>query len=76
MSVERGPNGAITNAASLNARDIVHERVLCPCCEKKVFAMWPEGWDAHAEHKCEGLAPGTGEERKAEFKRRFAHLFL
>ena len=76
MPIERNPNGAIVNAASLSARDVAHQLVLCPCCERKVYALWPGGWDAHAEYKCEGLSSGTGAERKAEYKRRFAHLFL
>ncbi len=41
----------------------------------KVFEKWPEGWDAHAAHRCEGVNPGTPEERKAEFRRVLAHLF-
>ena len=73
--IERGPNGAIVNATSLTARDVAEQLVLCPACEIKVFKSWPEGWDAHAEHRCKGLTASGGEERKAEFKRRFAHLF-
>ena len=75
MPIERNPNGAIVNAASLSARDVAHQLVLCPCCERKVYALWPGGWDAHAEYKCEGLSSGTGTGRKAEYKQRFAHLF-
>jgi hypothetical protein len=41
----------------------------------EVFERWPEGWDAHAAHACEGLNPGTPEERKAEFRRVLGHLF-
>ncbi len=50
--------------------------MLCPACEIKVLKSWLERWDAHAEHVCKGHTAGSGEERKAEFKRRFAHLFL
>ncbi len=74
--VERGPNGAILNAIKLTAREVAGQEVLCPICERKVFKSWPEGWDAHAAHRCKGLANATEEERKAEFKRRCAHLFL
>jgi hypothetical protein len=76
MPIERGPTGAITNAASLTAREVAHQLVVCPGCEQKVFKMWPEGWDSHAEHRCKGLSAVGPEERKAEFKKRFAHLFL
>jgi hypothetical protein len=41
----------------------------------KVFERWPEGWDAHAAHRCEGVDLGTPEERKAEFRRVLGHLF-
>jgi hypothetical protein len=61
---------------TLTARDVANQRVLCPVCETKVFKKWPEGWDAHAEHRCKRLTSSFSEERKAEFKRRFAHLFL
>jgi len=74
MAVERGPDGSITNAAALTAADVTHDRVLCPICERKVFAMWPEGWDMHAAHKCR-VAGETHEERKAAFKRQLRHLF-
>jgi hypothetical protein len=74
--IERGQNGAILNATSLTAREVAEQLVLCPACEIKVFKSWPEGWDAHAEHRCKGLTTSGGEERKAEFRRRFAHLFL
>ncbi|MFL5495383.1 MAG: hypothetical protein ACJ8DC_13450 [Gemmatimonadales bacterium] len=63
------------NAAVLSAAEVAHERVLCPACMYKVFEKWPEGWDAHAAHRCDGVNPGTPEERKAEFKRVLSHLF-
>jgi hypothetical protein len=73
-SPKRDESGVITNADQLSADVVAHERVLCPGCRRKVFAMWPEGWDAHAAFKCGGVC-GTQEGRKAEFRRRFAHLF-
>jgi hypothetical protein len=76
MTIERGPDDTIVNALSLTARDVANQRVLCPACEAKVFKSWPEGWDAHAEHRCKGLTSSGGEARKAEFKRRFTHLFI
>jgi hypothetical protein len=42
---------------------------------EKEFVRWPEGWDAHAAHKCKGLDGGSPESRKAEFKQRLGHLF-
>jgi hypothetical protein len=65
----------IVNANALRADEVAQRRVRCPGCDEKVFVSWPEGWDAHAAHRCGGLAGGTEEERKVEFKRRFAHLF-
>jgi hypothetical protein len=41
----------------------------------QVFEKWPEGWDAHAAHRCEGVNPGSSEERKIEFRRVLGHLF-
>ena len=67
--------GIIRDATGLTARDVAHRRVLCPACGVKVFKMWPEGWDAHAAHRCKGLSAVTEEERKAEYKSRFQHLF-
>jgi len=68
-------NNVIINAAVLSADDVTHRRVICPACGKFEFQMWPEGWDAHAEHRCEGLTSGTPEERKKEFKSKLKHLF-
>ena len=75
MNAKRRPDGTITNAAELGVKDVVHQRVLCPCCGDFVFEMWPEGWDAHAARKCPGLAPGADDERKHEFKSRYQFLF-
>ena len=75
MRVQRGSDGTILNAAVLSASELAHERVLCPACMLKVFEKWPEGWDAHAAHRCEGVNLGTPEERKAEFRRVLGHLF-
>ena len=75
MKPQLSRNGTILNAAVLQAGDLAHKRVLCPACMEKEFAMWPEGWDAHAAHKCKGLNEGSPESRKAEFKRVLGQLF-
>ena len=75
MTPTRGADDAITNAAELTADDVAHQRVVCPCCGVFVFRMWPEGWDAHAEHRCAGLSVSSGMERKQEFKSRCQYLF-
>ena len=61
-AIRRAP---VTSAASF----------LCPACGEKEFKRWPWGWDAHAAHSCRGLIQTDPEERKAEFRRRFAHHF-
>jgi len=71
----RGPDGSIRNALALTADDVARQRVVCPLCCDMVFAMWPEGWDAHAAHICGGVPGTTKQERKADFKRLAAHLF-
>lgn len=73
--IRRGEGGEILNAVDLTAEEVVGERVLCPGCRQTVFASWPEGWDAHAAHRCGGADGATRAARKASFKRRFAHLF-
>lgn len=75
MRVQRGSDGTILNAAVLTSTEVVHERVLCPACMLTVFEKWPEGWDAHAAHRCEGVSPGAPEERKTEFRRALSRLF-
>jgi hypothetical protein len=67
--------GVIMNAAALNAEATVNQRVKCPACGVFPFQKWPEGWDAHASYKCEALDPGTPDERKAQFRTKFAKLF-
>jgi hypothetical protein len=67
--------GVILNASVLTPDQLVHKCVLCPACMDKEFAMWPEGWDAHAAHKCKGVDEGSPEQRKAEYKRSLGHLF-
>ena len=67
--------GTIINAAVLTANDVTHKAVQCPACVDKVFVMWPEGWDAHAAHKCRGVTGDSTEARKADFKRHLKHLF-
>jgi hypothetical protein len=49
--------------------------LLCPACGQKEFKRWPSGWDAHAAHTCKGLAATDAEERKVEFRNRFADHF-
>lgn len=68
-------NGAVTNALELSAGQVVGRRVLCPACRTLVFRSWPEGWDSHAAQRCRGLRGKDAPARKAEFKRRFEHLF-
>jgi hypothetical protein len=48
---------------------------LCPACGQHQFQRWPYGWDSHAAHKCAGLLKSDPEERKKEFKSRFASEF-
>lgn len=74
-AIRRDVNGVIINAAELTADDVALQRVLCPACERKVFKSWPLGWDAHAAHPCPGVAMGNDAERKAEYRRRYKHLF-
>ena len=75
IRIERDPNGVITNTATLSARVLVNQRILCPACDRKVFKSWPEGWEDHAELACAGIGAQTSVGRKAEFKLRFGHLF-
>ena len=75
MKPQLGKDGTILNAAVLTAADVAHKQVLCPACMEKVFVMWPEGWDAHAAHRCQGLDAGSPDVRKAEFRRVLGHLF-
>ena len=70
-----GRNGVIQNAAVLSADDVAHQKVICPACGIFEFQMWPEGWDAHAGHRCQGLTGRTANERKDEFKEKLQHLF-
>ena len=67
--------GVIVNAADLRPDQVVGKKVLCPACRSLVFKTWPEGWDAHAEHKCSGVTATDPVRRKAEFKRRYGSLF-
>ncbi len=73
--IQRTPDGVILNAAELTPDDLVHQRVLCPGCGQKTFARWPEGWDAHAAHRCAGLTDASSTTRKTTYKTRFGHLF-
>jgi uncharacterized protein (DUF433 family) len=67
--------GVIVNAADLRPDQVVGRKVLCPACRSLVFKTWPEGWDAHAEHKCSGVTANDPARRKSEFKRRYGFLF-
>ena len=67
--------GVIVNAADLRPDQVVGKKVLCPACRSLVFKTWPEGWDAHAEHKCSGVTANDPARRKSEFKRRYGFLF-
>ncbi len=67
--------GVIVNGADLRANQVVGRKVLCPACRTMVFQLWPEGWDSHAEHRCAGITAVDPVRRKAEFKRRYGHLF-
>ncbi len=69
------PGGAIVNAEELVASVVVGRQVRCPACRTLVFKSWPEGWDAHAARRCRGLLGKEERTRKAEFKRRYQHLF-
>lgn len=73
--VKRGAGDEIINAQELTADDVAMQRVRCPACELHVFQEWSAGWDAHAAHRCSGLTGTTDDERKAEFRTRFGHLF-
>jgi hypothetical protein len=70
-------HGVIMNAADLTVDYVAMQRVLCPACRRKTFEEWPAGWDAHAgsPKECDGLLETDPIERKAEFRRRFCHLF-
>ena len=67
--------GVIVNAADLRPDQVVGRKVLCPACRSLVFKTWPDGWDAHAEHKCSGVTANDPARRKSEFKRRYGYLF-
>lgn len=67
--------GTILNGEELSASLVVGRKVRCPACRTLVFKSWPEGWDAHAAQRCRGLAGTDAAARKADFKRRYQHLF-
>jgi hypothetical protein len=70
-----GMGDVIQDTSNLAAKDVAGKRVLCPACEAFVFQMWPGGWDGHSGWKCAGLTASDPEERKREFRTRYAHLF-
>lgn len=67
--------GTIVNTDELSADQVIGHSAVCPACKALVFKTWPEGWDAHAAHRCTGLTARGPEPRKREYKTRFAHLF-
>ena len=75
MRVERNSEGVIINARQLTSQDVVHNRVMCPSCDNKVFEKWPFGWDAHVAFRCQGIKDGREEQPKADFKQQFSYLF-
>lgn len=66
----------IMNPEGLTAREVKGRRVVCPACHAKVFKKWPMGWDGHAGFKCPGTHGDSKEEKQANFRQQFAHLFL
>ena len=75
MPIKRDVDGVIINADSLNIDDVANERVLCPACGDHIFKKWPEGWDAHSAHRCNGITGATEAARKEAYKTRYRHLF-
>jgi len=71
----RVKDGIITNTGELRADQVTGRKAVCPACGRLVFQSWPEGWDSHVEHRCAGVTAVDGEQRKAEFKRRYGYLF-
>lgn len=74
MKPVRDAEGYIVNADVLRVEQVVHEKVRCPACGQ-ALKMWPEGWDSHAAHTCEGLENEDQEKRKVEFRAKFRHLY-
>ncbi len=69
---ERLKSAVTLQAPSSNLTPIVpvnRQGTLCPACNEKNFILWPVGWDAHAAYACRGIAPGTPDQRKTEFKK-------
>jgi hypothetical protein len=67
--------GVILNPEELGAGQVVGRRVRCPACRSLTFKAWPAGWDSHVAKRCRGLRGRDESARKAEFKRRYEHLF-
>jgi uncharacterized protein (DUF433 family) len=67
--------GVIVNPEELGAGQVIGRRVRCPACRTLVFKSWPEGWDSHVATRCRGVKGRDETARKAEFKRRYEHLF-
>jgi hypothetical protein len=76
MTVRRNLDGLIVQVDQTTTVDeVVGERVLCPSCGVKVMQRWPLGWDGHSAYACRGVIGNTPEDRKAEFKTTYRHLF-
>ena len=71
----RVKDGVITNTGELRADQVTGRKAVCPACGRLTFQSWPDGWDSHVEHRCAGVTATDADERKAEFKRRYAYLF-
>jgi hypothetical protein len=74
VEISPRPGVAVRKQNRSNTREHGQAR-LCPACDF-TFRSWPSGWDAHAAHRCTGLASEGAEARKVEFKRRFGVLFV
>ncbi len=71
------PNGddVIINTEGLTWREVINKQVKCPCCHDKVFKKWPLGWDPHSRFNCPNAHGGSPDEKQADFRKRFGHLF-
>lgn len=75
MKPVRNRAGIILNTAVLRHAQVEGEEVHCPGCGEKTFESWPDRWEGHAARRCAGLESEEEDERKAEFRAAFRHLF-
>ena len=72
-----GDKEVITNPQELKRFQIKNKYTICPACSDLPKSGNPfrnlSGWDGHVL-RCSGIGAGTHEEKKAEFRRRFAFL--